>query len=301
MCMRDPILRADESTTRYELAHLQRRGRLVRLRPGAYLRPEDQPQGGDARHRQLVMATLPRVSRDSVISHGSAAVVHGLPVLRETVEQVHLTRNRRGGGKRGRWIHLHGGPLPPDEVVEVDGLTVTSLARTVLDLTRTQTLRSAVISGDAALAAGLTADQIAAVTARAGRRPGMAAARRALDFLDGRSESPGESLSRIALQQSGVPAPELQFVVDDCNGHLIGRADFAWPVHRTLGEFDGRVKYGRLLRAGETSSDVVFAEKVREDAMRDAGWQVVRWTWDDLSHPYRIAERLYRAFSRAAP
>jgi hypothetical protein len=79
---------------------------------------------------------------------------------------------------------------------------------------------------------------------------------------------------------------------------MVGRTDFCWEVHRTLGEFDGRIKYGRLLRPGQDASDVVFDEKRREDALRDLGWQVVRWTWDDLGSPSRLAERISRAFAR---
>lgn len=298
--MTDPMIRADEATTRYELARLQRRGELVRLRPGAYVRPGDHPEEGDQQHRQLVRATLPYTAPDSVISHGSAATMHRLPVLRGGVRQVHLTRDRRGGGRSGRYVHLHGGPLPPDEIVEIDGLPVTSLARTVLDLARTQSFRHAVISGDAALAGGLTPEQLDEVSARARRRPGMAAARRALAFLDGRSESPGESMSRVTLQDLGLKPTELQFPIVSENGADIARTDFAWPEHKTVAEFDGETKYGRLLRPGETAADVVFAEKRREDAIRDLGWQVVRWIWVDLAHPELIAQRLRRAFARTA-
>jgi len=58
----------------------------------------------------------------------------------------------------------------------------------------------------------------------------------------------------------------------------VGRSDFGWEEQRTLGEFDGRVKYGRLLRPGETAADTVYREKRREDALRDQGWQLVRWS-----------------------
>lgn len=226
--------------------------------------------------------------------------MHRLPVLRGGVRQVHLTRDRRGGGRNGRYLHVHGGPLLQGEIVELDGLPVTSLARTVLDLARTQSLRHAVISGDAALAAGLTRAALEEVTNRASRRPGMAAARRALAFLDGRSESPGESMSRITLKDIGLLPPELQFPIVNDFGDVIARTDFGWPEHKTVAEFDGLVKYGRLLRPGETLSDVLFAEKRREDAIRDLGWQMVRWIWDDLARPARIAEQLRRAFARAA-
>jgi hypothetical protein len=109
----------------------------------------------------------------------------------------------------------------------------------------------------------------------------------------------GESFSRLTISQAGLPAPVLQFEVFDENGVLIGRCDFAWPERRTLGEFDGRVKYGRLRRPGETVGQAVHREKLREDALRDQGWQLARWTWEDLGRPQVIADRLARAFARA--
>ncbi|GAA4698289.1 hypothetical protein GCM10023215_40850 [Pseudonocardia yuanmonensis] len=62
-----------------------------------------------------------------------------------------------------------------------------------------------------------------------------------------------------------------------------------------VGEFDGRVKYGRLLPPGQEPGDAVFAEKIREDAIRAAGWTVLRWTWGELRDFGPVAARLRRA------
>jgi hypothetical protein len=45
---------------------------------------------------------------------------------------------------------------------------------------------------------------------------------------------------------------------------------------------------------------VIFEEKVREDAVRDLGLQVVRWLWPDLYRAGVIRERVLRAFARAS-
>jgi hypothetical protein len=119
-----------------------------------------------------------------------------------------------------------------------------------------------------------------------------------LAFADGRSESVGESRSRVLIKRLGLPAPDLQVEVRRSSGSLIGRSDFGWRQERTLAEFDGRVTYGRLLRPGQDPSDVVFAEKLREDALRDQGFQVVRWIWSGLDRPLVVGDRLNRAFSR---
>jgi hypothetical protein len=67
-----------------------------------------------------------------------------------------------------------------------------------------------------------------------------------------------------------------------------------------VGEFDGEVEYGRELQPGQDLGEVVFREKLREDALRDAGRQVVRWTWPDLSRFEVVVDRLERAFDRSA-
>ena len=110
--------------------------------------------------------------------------------------------------------------------------------------------------------------------------PGVPDARRVVAFADARSESVGESRSRVAIALAGLPSPQLQWPV--FLGRTTAYTDFAWPAQRTVGEFDGKVKYGRLLRPGQSPGDVVYAEKLREDAIRAEDWEVVRWTWADL-------------------
>jgi hypothetical protein len=99
----------------------------------------------------------------------------------------------------------------------------------------------------------------------------------------------------------GLPAPELQYCVYDGAGRLVGRTDFAWPEHRLLGEFDGRIKYERLLREGERPSDAVVREKMREEWLCDAtGWGMVRLVWADLYDGRAIAARIARRMRAAA-
>ena len=76
--------------------------------------------------------------------------------------------------------------------------------------------------------------------------------------------------------------------------------DFHWKEQQAIGEFDGKIKYGRLLKPGQRPEHVIFEEKLREDALRDLGSQVVRWQWRDLYRRGSLRERVLRTFARAS-
>jgi predicted transcriptional regulator of viral defense system len=283
--------------TAQEVRRMRLDGELVAVRPGAYA-VGAAPEQAEQRHLLDVRATYACLAPDVVVSHVSAAVLHGLPVWGIALDQVHASRNRgRTGGRRGRRVHLHTAPLDDDEITVVDGIPATTVARTLIDLSRSQQFEAAVVPADAALARGaVDAEQLASALQRCGRWPGLPAARRVVGFVDGCSESVGESRSRVAMARFRLPRPVSQFVITDDRGMSIGRADFGWPEFRTIGEFDGRAKYGRLLRPNQTAGDAVFAEKLREDRIRAQGLAVVRWTWSDLADFAPVACRLRTAF-----
>jgi hypothetical protein len=190
---------------------------------------------------------------------------------------------------------MHAASIEPDEVVQIGDLRVTTVARTIADLARTVPFEQAVVVGDGALRLGHTSRaELAEQLLRANGRPGCPAARRVIDFLDGRAESPGESRSRVVLCTAGLPTPELQPTILDVNGGFVARVDFLFPALGVIGEFDGMIKYRNNSRPGWPES-IVIAEKLREDALRALGWAVVRWTWPDLDTPDRWLTRLAQA------
>jgi hypothetical protein len=282
-----------------------RRGTLTTVRRGAYV--EGAPPDDDAaRHLLLVRATMFELAGDAVVSHISAALLHGLPVWGVPLDVIHATRDRsRSGARRGSGVHLHCAPLHAEEIVTVGGIPCTDTARTVVDVARTVPFEQAVVVADAALRRTRSApplvnrDALRGALRNAAGWRGVPAARRALAFADGRGESVGESRSRVAIAVAGLPPPVLQYEVWAAGRRRIGWTDFGWPKLRTVGEFDGRVKYGRLLKPGEEPGDAVYAEKLREDDLRDQDLAVVRWTWPELDHFDPVAERLRRRFDRA--
>ncbi|MFP5282017.1 MAG: hypothetical protein ACLGIF_01040 [Actinomycetes bacterium] len=289
---------AAEGVSSNQLRSLVAGGELSRVRRGAYTAALS--EGFEARQRQLIEATMPRLGADTYLSHGSAAMLHGLPTWQEYLNRVHVTKPRANGGRVGRFVHVHAALLAEAEQLDLCGLPATALPRTAADCARCWSYEHAVALMDRALRLGLERDELVdQLDAGRGRR-GASQARRVAAFADSRAESAGESLSRVELVRLGLTPSDLQLEVRDELDRLVAYADFGWREQRTLGEFDGKIKYGRLLKPGQTAGDVIFAEKRREDRLRDLGWEVVRWTWEDLRHPQRIAERLHRAFERAA-
>lgn len=298
--MVDPILRSAalaSGTTEAELRQALRTGELQRIAPGAYLsRTVLETLDATELHRARIRAVRCALGSRAAISHVSAAIVHGFDVWDADLSRVHLTHNRPTGARRTTHLHSHAALLAVDDVEIVDGVPVTSAARTVVDLARTLPPEQAVVIGDSAMRMHPALNLRAALDA-AGSRAGIAAARRIAGLLDGRSESPGESLSRLRMREAGTRPPELQHELRTPAGLFVARVDFFWEDPGIVGEFDGMGKYGS--GAPGVAADVVRREKLREDAIRELGLEVVRWTWAELFRFDVVLERLARAAERA--
>lgn len=276
-----------------EIRRLVRDQELISLRRGAYL---TESVDGYQRHRELIRATIPVLADGAVISHVSAAVLHGLPLIAPSFARVTFTRPGKGGCFIGEQLHRYRTPLASGDAEVIEQIERTVPARTVVDLARCCPLPLAVAAADNALRRGVTRAQLHAQLEAAPRRRGLARARMVAEFADPRSESPGESYSRLVIWQLGLPAPDLQ--VEVWIGGVLYRSDFGWLEHQVLGEFDGKVKYGDLLREGETAADVVMREKRREADLRAAGWGMARWTWADLYQPDRLRHLITAELNR---
>lgn len=271
-------------------------GRLTRLCTGVYVATKPYlALRADQRYVVRVRAEAAR-SPGLVVSHLSAGAYFGLPIVRTSLTRVHFTRPGRGGSRRNRRRWVHFGDLPDGYRVTVDGIELTTLARTLVDIGRAESLDTAVAVADGALHAGLvTSGEITAALEDARFHPGIAKAKRALRSADGRSESPGESLLRIALRTGGVPQPDLQVEIHDEDGRFVARTDLALLAYGIILEFDGYKKYTSLLRPGQDVVDVVMAEKQREQRLTELGWLVIRVTWDELREPEILLARIQRA------
>lgn len=283
------------------IQQMVRSGRWCRLRRGAYIdRATFDGLDPLGRHRALIGAVSLSYADRVAVSHTSAAVLHGFPVWGQDLARVHLTRLDDGAPRIEKDVHHHAGDVLAEHVVlRDDGLLVSSPHRTLLEVATTSTLEQALVTADAALHSGSVRHAELRELVDACRSwPGARNAGAVVSLADDRAESVGETRARLAMRDVGLPAPELQVEICDHSGVLVGRVDFLFPERNTVVEFDGRVKYDGT--SGGASARILYEEKLREDELRELGYEVVRITWADLDNPARIGALVRRAFARAA-
>lgn len=283
------------------LRRMVQQGHLVRMRQGAYASAQSWVDADKVRRHLMLTSAVVRQydGRLVAVSHTSAALLYGAPDWGHDLTRVHLTSLLGTSERNQAKVVHHRGVVRVGDVSRREGFWVTSPARTALDAACLLPREAAVCLVDWFLHSGLTTRaELDAMFVSMKEWPDTLGLWRVLDLCDGRSESVGETRTRLMVRDQGLPAPELQWVVHDRDGRFVGRVDLAWPEHGLILEFDGRVKYREHLRPGESIEDAVLREKAREDRLREAtGFAVIRITWRDLADPVGTCRRI-RALMR---
>lgn len=300
------IVRTRDLTIPGERSDFYRRakaGDFTRVVRGAYLPTAAWEQlNPDARYRVAVAASH---RPGFVFSHHSAAALWRLPWIGLWPRRIHLAEQANVGrvSKSGTLRHTAG---IPSNVAVIDGMTVTSLAQTVVDLACTLTLERAVAIADAALrrtthpldglpATTLSRDDLRHELTHVPLNHGVVKARNVIAFADPRADRPGESLSRVSIFRARLPAPQLQAPLRGRSGR-VWHVDFYWPGSRLIGEFDGEGKYTNPEFAnGRTPEQILLDEKFREDDLRAANHGFTRWGWRVAQSPARLRQQLIDA------
>ena len=174
--------------------------------------------------------------RRGVLAGLSASALHGAQWIEAGTPAELVHDNRRPPPR----IVVRGDRLLEGETDWVDGLPVTTAARTAFDLGRRMLVTAAVPRIDALMnATGLTVEEIAAMAAAHRGVRGLRALGETLSLVDGGAESPYESMTRMLLVQNGFPRPETQIRVLDGNGFVVARLDMGWRRWRVGVDFDG--------------------------------------------------------------
>ena len=230
--------------------------------------------------------------RGSAISHEAAAAVWELEGFEEGPVVVSTTRSLTAtGGVRVHRVRAFG----PADVETVDGLAVTSAARTLLDLATVATEAGVEAALDHALRVRLlsVAKLRWFVQRHSGRgRSGTAALRRLLDARPTGyvpPESPLERKVYDVIVRAGLPQPLRQHDVHD-GEVFVARLDLAYPGALVAVEVDGYRWYsGR----GAWARDLT-----RRNRLTAMGWHVLHVTYEDVvKHPEQMVRQLRRLLS----
>lgn len=252
----------------------------------------------NARYGLLCRAAYRRSVTEVALSHRSAANEWAAPLWDVRLDEVDLTRRDQRTGRREAGVAQHRGQILDGDWVEHNGLFVMAPTRTALELTTQLDLEHSLVEVDYFLRSGLTTtDQLASRFALMNHWPDTLHTDLVLRRADGRSESVGETRIRYLCWAQHLPTPVPNFPVRDGYGHVLYRVDLAWPELGVFLEFDGRAKYERWRRDGESAGDCVERERRRENHIIElTGWRSIRVVWADLYKPEQTAARIRALF-----
>jgi very-short-patch-repair endonuclease len=236
-------------------------------------------------HARRARAAAGLAGPGAVVSGRSAGVLWGVDLAGPDDDvECTLAPGCRAGTVRG--IRVTRRELATEEVTRRDGVRVTTVVRTALDLARIQPVEEAVVALDQFLRTGLvTLDDVRAA-ASAATGPGCRQIRRVAELADGRAESPQETRLRLLLHRSRLPRPLAQYVVRGSDGGFVARVDFAWPDAKVAVEYEGR---------WHGQPQQVARDRRRLNELAAAGWTVVFVTSADLHDPVALIARIAAA------
>ncbi|MGF1648136.1 MAG: type IV toxin-antitoxin system AbiEi family antitoxin domain-containing protein [Kineosporiaceae bacterium] len=246
------------------------------------------------RHVSVCRALVGRCRSEVVLAAHSAAVAWGLPTRGGPPRTPVLLQRRTAGrpefGGRSESAVRRRAWVRDDDLAEVEGLAVTSLARTVVDVARHEPVVWGLAAADAARARGGTREDLLAAVHAVGPVPGSRRAALVARWADGRAESPLESVARGTVLLLGLPPPDLQVRLDV--GDRRYRVDLLVREFCTVVEVDGKVKY--------EDREQSWRDKRRRDDLLETGHEVARFVASDAYRPARWGRRLLQTFQRAA-
>jgi very-short-patch-repair endonuclease len=235
-------------------------GRWQRTYRGVYA-------AGQSSLTPLGRAAAVNLATDGVASHVTAARCHGLWVVDPgewATVRGDIHRDRRSN------LRLHRCDLPAADTVDVVGVRVTTVSRTLADLARQASRLQAVCAIESAVRLQLiTPEQFAQLRVHPDRR-----LRSRARAADPRSESPLETAVRLLLCDAGIDVvPQWQGL--DWRDIEVYRIDLAIPLWRIAIECDGTTVHGTLKAA--------YKDRWRSNRINVDGWQVLRFTWWDVT------------------
>jgi Protein of unknown function (DUF559) len=272
--MPDPFV-GSEALAAGQLSTYELRSQYVALHKDVYV-PRDAGLTAVLRAKACWL----RSRRRGILAGFSASALHGSKWIDPTLPAAIIDTNRRAIPGVQVWEER----IEPDEISVVDGMRLTTPARTALDLARRYPAGTAVAAIDAlAQAVELKPADIDLLVERYRGRRGMKAARTALELVDGGAQSPKETWLRLLLLRAGFPRPQTQIAVRNEWGWAEAYLDMGWEDIKVAAEYDGDQ---------HRSSRAQYVKDIRRLEMLERyGWTVVRVVAED--HPDDVIRRVY--------
>lgn len=277
-----------DGTSSGEITRKVRQGVLHRVAPNAYI-PGDLWGELEAKDRARVMhLALMKTHSGYVLSHVSAALWWGAPLLR-LPDEVWVSHASGTVRSKPGWRVARARGAECGRAVMRDGLLVTDAFQTALDCARVLPPMEALCVVDFFLHTGLVPYEefysfLVGSKGRHSRRLRWVA-----EAMSDKAESPAESLARFRILEWGFVRPREQVTV--WAGGRAYRPDFLWPEVRVILEVDGKVKYTGAYGDG---MEVAYRELGRQRELEAAGYRVVRARWKDLMYePQKVQAQLW--------
>lgn len=263
---------------------------IIKVRPGAYISSElwaDCPPWDQQLIRVLATAkALP----EALISHTSAALVLGFAVPLEKEVHVYAHQLARGKVQQVKKHYVLSKETP--RFVVQEGVEVTTPLTTVADSVRILPFRWGVALADSALRLGAVTNTEVLHRLQQSQGRNCRKMRAVANAVSANAESPGESMTRLLLDELGLEYEEQAEIY--C-GYKRYRCDFLLDKHGIIVEFDGRLK---LTNFG-ASDQVLEDERIREKELQNLGWVVFRTGWDQVMHrPEEFKHQLRKLMQR---
>lgn len=226
--------------------------------------------------------------RRGIVAGLSASAVLGTKWINGLAAAELVHHNRRAP----QLLTVHSDELSLGETTEVDGMTLTTPARTAFDLGRRLNLTDGVRRIDALMnATQLKVVEIQSVIEGHPGVRGLDQLRKTLSLVDGGAESPYESLTRLMFVGAGLPRPQTQLPVLDEFGFVVAHLDMGWPEYRVAVEFDGAQHWTDARQRGR--------DVERLAALEALGWTVIHVSSDMLRTSAVVVRRVSAALEAA--
>ena len=247
-------------------------------------------QYASARRPHNVMLTLEAIARRMpptyAFSGRTAAWLLGLDV--DPCDPVEVTIDRTVPIRGRAGVRLRRAALTESEVITIRRLRLTSPLRTVRDLGSGRDQIESVVAVEIGIRAGAVAlSDLFDFVARHPGEKGIKRLRRALALVEPRSESPMETRLRLHLIKARLPRPEVQTDIYDATGVFLGRADLYYPDRCLVIEFDG-----------DNHRERMVSDLRRQNALINAGYQLLRFTAADIRTPEAVVSQVRQARAR---